>query len=118
MTLSYNEIVFRNLFLGFIRLHILYHASKEQVFGLSLIEELARHGYHMSPGTLYPILHQMESNGLLSSEKSVNNGKARKYYRTTQEGLKALAEAREKLGELCEELREHDYKKIAERQVG
>jgi len=106
MALSYNDIVFRNLFLGFVRLHILYHASKEPVFGLSLMEELARHGYRMSPGTLYPILHQMESNGFLSSEKSVVNGKVRKYYRITEEGKKALSLSYEKIKELSKELNE------------
>ena len=71
MTTTYNEKIFRNLFLGFIRLHILYHASKEPVFGLFMIKELARHGYELSPGTLYPLLHQMEVNGFLFSEKAV-----------------------------------------------
>ncbi|MDD5038050.1 MAG: PadR family transcriptional regulator [Dehalococcoidales bacterium] len=106
MALSYNDIVFRNLFLGFVRLHILYHASKEPVFGLSLMEELDRHGYRMSPGTLYPILHQMESNGFLSSKKSVVNGKMRKYYRITEEGRNALSLSYEKIEELSRELNE------------
>jgi len=106
MTLSNSDIVFRNLFLGFIRLHILYHASKEPVFGLSLMKELERHGYRMSPGTLYPILHQMESNGFLRSEKSIINGKMRRYYRTTQEGILALSQSYPKIKELSDELSE------------
>ncbi|NMC01995.1 MAG: PadR family transcriptional regulator, partial [Chloroflexi bacterium] len=48
----------RELFLGFVKAHILYHAGREAVYGLWLIEELARHGYELSPGTLYPILHK------------------------------------------------------------
>jgi len=36
---------------GLIRLHILHHAAKKPVFGLWFIEELARHGYKLSPGT-------------------------------------------------------------------
>ena len=106
MSLSYNDKVFRNLFLGFIRLHVLFHASKEPVFGLNLMEELARHGYRMSPGTLYPILHQMESNGFLICEKSVVNGKMRKYYRITDDGKLALSQSYEKIGELSNELNE------------
>ncbi|MBI2831415.1 MAG: helix-turn-helix transcriptional regulator [Chloroflexi bacterium] len=106
MALSYNDKVFRNLFLGFVRLHVLYHASKEPVFGLSLIKELERHGYGMSPGTLYPILHQMENNGFLLSEKAVINGKMRKYYRITAEGKKALSESYEKIKELSSEINE------------
>ena len=106
MALSYNDKVFRNLFLGFIRLHILYHASKEPVFGLNLIKELERHGYRMSPGTLYPILHQMESNGFLYSEKAVISGKMRKYYRITEDGKQALSQSYEKIKELSDELNE------------
>ena len=51
----------RNIFLGFIRIHILYHASKEEIFGVEIMRELKRHGYSISPGTLYPILHSLES---------------------------------------------------------
>ena len=60
----------------------------------------------MSPGTLYPILHQMESNGFLFSEKTVINGKMRKYYRIAEEGKQALSEAYEKIDELSKELNE------------
>lgn len=84
----------------------MYHASKEPVFGLSLIEELGRHGYRMSPGTLYPILHQMERNGFLFSEKTVVSGRMRKYYRITEEGTQALSQSYEKIKELSDELNE------------
>ncbi len=92
--------------MGFIRLHILYHASKESVFGLDMIKELGRHGYQLSPGTLYPILHQMELNGFLSSHKAVANGKYRKYYTITEEGKMALSQADDKIDELTRELNE------------
>lgn len=106
MTLSdnHNGRVLRVLFLGFIRLHILHHASKEPVFGLSLIEELQRHGYHISSGTLYPILHEMESYGLIHSEKAVISGKVRKYYRITSDGSLALSQSYDKIKELSGEL--------------
>ena len=55
----------RDFFLGFIKIHILHHAAQEPVFGLALIRELARHGYDLSPGTLYPVLHGLESAGYL-----------------------------------------------------
>ena len=106
MPITKSDKIFRNLFLGFIRLHILYHASKEPVFGLSLIQELERHGYRMSPGTLYPILHQMESNGFLLSEKSIISGKMRKYYRITEDGKQALMQSYDKIKELSDELNE------------
>ncbi|RME88394.1 MAG: PadR family transcriptional regulator [Anaerolineae bacterium] len=94
----------RDLFLGFVKLHVLYHAGQHPVYGVWLIEELARHGYHLSPGTLYPILHALEAEGLLVSERRVVAGKARRYYRLTQAGREALQRGREKAAELLNEI--------------
>ena len=80
----------RDLFLGFIKLHILYHSASGDIFGLEMIQELARHGYSMSPGTLYPLLHRMEEAGFLSSRSEPNNGKVRKYYRITKTGERCI----------------------------
>lgn len=41
-----------------------------------MAQELARHGYQISPGTLYPLLHRLEQDGLLTSESKVVAGKA------------------------------------------
>ena len=57
----------QDLYKGLVRIHIPHHASEKAVFGLWFIEDLARHGYKLSPGTLYPILHGMEENGYLRS---------------------------------------------------
>ena len=105
MPITDNDIT-KNFFLGFIRLHILYHAAKEPFFGLWMIKELGRHGYELSPGTLYPILHRLERDDFLSSQKSVVNGKWRKYYRISQKGRQALAQAHDKIKELIDELNE------------
>jgi PadR family transcriptional regulator, regulatory protein PadR len=104
MSITKTDIIHRDFFLGFIRLHILYHASQEPVFGLALIEELARHGYRLSPGTLYPVLHRLERDGFLKSEKEVVRGKVRKYYRATRQGRKALDESYTKVLELVKEI--------------
>ncbi|MCL6479331.1 MAG: PadR family transcriptional regulator [Peptococcaceae bacterium] len=97
----------REIFLVFIRVHILYHASLKPVYGLELIVELKRHGYHVSPGTIYPILGRLEHDGLLTSEKINVEGKVRKYYKITTSGSEILAEAKEKVRELaCEILEE------------
>lgn len=101
-----NNIIARDIFLAFVRVHILYHASKEPVFGLEMIEELKRHGYAISPGTLYPIFHSFEKTGYLRSYAEVVAGKARKYYRATTKGRKALAEAKAKIRELVDEVLE------------
>lgn len=94
----------RELFLGFIRVHILHHASLAPVYGLALIKELEEHGYHVSPGTMYPILNKLEQDNLLLSEKVNVEGKIRKYYRLTKEGQKTLGKAKEKIKELALEI--------------
>jgi PadR family transcriptional regulator, regulatory protein PadR len=94
----------RSFFLGFVKIHILHHAGDEEVYGLWLIEELHRHGYNLSPGTLYPILHWLENEGLLRSRQQVVHGKIRKYYRTTSAGQRTLREAKERIMELVNEI--------------
>lgn len=94
----------QELYAGFIRLHILHHASQGPIFGLWIIEELARHSYKLSPGTLYPLLHGMEKKGYLESTKEVTDGRMRRLYRITSTGEDALEAAREKVRELFGEL--------------
>ena len=94
----------RDLFLGFIKLHILHHAAEEPIFGLDMIRELQRHGYDLSPGTLYPILRKLHEAGCLEQQIEVVSGKQRKYYRATPAGEAALAEAMVKVRELVGEV--------------
>jgi PadR family transcriptional regulator, regulatory protein PadR len=94
----------RDLFLGFVKLHILHHAGREAVYGLGLIEELDRHGYRLSPGTLYPILHELEQEHLLACETRVVEGKLRKYYCLTTTGRTALREGKRKARKLMKDL--------------
>lgn len=96
----------RDFFLGCIKLHILHHAGQEPVYGAALMEELQRHGYALSPGTLYPVLHHLEKQGYLRSEKRVVGGKVRKYYSITPKGTEAMTEVRPKIRELVAELLE------------
>ena len=94
----------REFFLGFIKIHILYHASKEPIFGVEIATELARHGYSISPGTLYPILHRLEKEGYMESSSKVVNGKVRKYYQATAEGKLVLEQSKRKIKELVTEV--------------
>jgi DNA-binding PadR family transcriptional regulator len=96
----------QDFYRGLIRLHILHHASKGPVFGLWFIEELARHGYKLSPGTLYPLLHGLEQKGYLRSTEVREGKRSRRMYRATPLGRKALAAAREKVSELFGEMLE------------
>ena len=97
--------VLRKLFLGFIQIHILHHAKEEAIYGSWMLEELHEHGYEISAGTLYPILHNMERDHLLNKEDVNVNGKIRKYYRITERGDNVLQEARAKAYELFKEIK-------------
>jgi DNA-binding PadR family transcriptional regulator len=98
--------ILRKFFLGFIQIHILHHAKIEAFYGSWMIEELQEHGYDISPGTLYPLLHSMESSKLLEREEKVVEGKIRKYYKITKLGDEVLVEARKKAYELFKEIKE------------
>jgi PadR family transcriptional regulator, regulatory protein PadR len=99
-----NKSGHRELYSGLIRLHVLYHASKEPIFGLEMIEELARRGYRLSPGTMYPLLHGFEEKGLLRSMRLGRLPNSRLVYRATAAGRTALAVAKDKVRELFSEL--------------
>ncbi len=96
----------RKLFLGFIQIHILHHAKKEPIYGTWMVDELRDHGYNISSGTLYPILHSMETNGLLTKKEKNVDGKIRKYYTTTNKGSVVLIEAKNKAYELFIEIKD------------
>jgi DNA-binding PadR family transcriptional regulator len=94
----------QELLSGLIRLHILHHAVDEGVYGQWMIEELARHGYRISPGTLYPMLHAMERKGYLKSSLLGSGRRARRMYRATAKGRRSLAFAKDRVRELFGEL--------------
>jgi DNA-binding PadR family transcriptional regulator len=98
----------KDLYSGLIRLHILHHASEEPIFGLGIIEELQRHGYRLSAGTLYPMLHGMERKGYLVSREQQVAGRIRRVYTITRAGAAVLKDAKQKVSELFGELFEKD----------
>jgi DNA-binding PadR family transcriptional regulator len=97
-------MVDREFFLGFIKIHILHHAAKAPIFGVEIAEELGRHGYVISPGTLYPTLHRMEKESYLVSSSKVVGGKVRKYYSITTKGRHVLEDSKRKIRELVDEV--------------
>lgn len=96
--------VLRDVFLGFMRIHVLHHAAEGEIFGLQMMEELRRHGFEVGPGTLYPLLHSLEAAGLLRAKRELVVGRHRKYYRTTRAGDRLLARLRAQIGELVSEV--------------
>ena len=94
----------RNLYSGLIRLHILHHAAEEPLYGIWIADELSRHGYKLSAGTLYPILHGLERKGYLRSHQERHGKYRRRVYRATSLGRKALRTARQRVQELFGEM--------------
>jgi PadR family transcriptional regulator, regulatory protein PadR len=94
----------RRFLRGAVELHILAHASEQDLHGAWMSAELARHGYAISPGTLYPTLHRMETEGLLHSRRAIVEGRMRRLYTATPKGRQALDEARRALRELADEI--------------
>jgi PadR family transcriptional regulator PadR len=95
----------QELLKGLIRLHILHHASQAAFYGQWMIHELARHGYILSPGTLYPMLHSLERKGYLKSKIERSSRTFRRLYRATPLGREANKLAKRQVRELIGELR-------------
>ena len=94
----------KGLYAGLMRLHILHHAAEQEVCGVWVMQELRRHGYEISPGTLYPMLHGLERKVYLHSTKERVGKTMRRLYSITSEGKTALGEAKEKVRDLYGEL--------------
>lgn len=93
----------RDLLSGLVRLHVLHHAAQHEIYGQWMIDELAAHGYRLSPGTLYPMLHKLERDGYLASRTQRRGRQARKYYAITAKGREGLAVAKAQIGEFTSE---------------
>lgn len=91
----------RKVILGFMRVHILHHACEpDGVYGMWMIQELAQHGYTVSPGTIYPLLHEMEKEGILRSREREDGGRSRRIYRATPKGKRILKRIQRSITEL------------------
>jgi PadR family transcriptional regulator, regulatory protein PadR len=96
--------VVREFLLTFWKIHILHHAAEhEGVYGQWMLEELARHGYRLSPGTLYPLLARMERRGWIRAAETERSRDPR-VYRITPDGAAVLKRLRASLGELQHEV--------------
>lgn len=93
-----------DLYAGLIRLHVLHHAVERPVYGQWMIDELSRHGYRISAGTIYPLLHGLERKGYLRGRAERDGERRRRLYRITPAGRRALAAAKGKVQELFGEL--------------
>ncbi|HXR08921.1 MAG TPA: PadR family transcriptional regulator [Candidatus Acidoferrum sp.] len=95
----------REILLSFWKVHILHHAGEAPIHGQWMLNELRHHGYDISPGTLYPILHRMERRGWLKSSRGSRAGlRARKDYVLTAKGRRIFTYVRRSLAELHREV--------------
>jgi DNA-binding PadR family transcriptional regulator len=105
MTPLDSKLLTREILLGFWKVHILHHAAEHPIIGQWVLTELRRHGYEISPGTLYPLLKRLERNGWLRSEAAVGEGKRRRrYYHLTKRGAAVLDVLRDTVIELHHEV--------------
>jgi PadR family transcriptional regulator PadR len=105
MTPLDSKLLTREILLGFWKVHILHHAAEHPIIGQWVLSELRRHGYDISPGTLYPLLKRMERNGWLRSAVAIGNGpRRRRYYHLTTRGAAVLDVVRETVVELHHEV--------------
>ncbi|MGH8306485.1 MAG: PadR family transcriptional regulator [Steroidobacteraceae bacterium] len=97
---------YEDLLSGLVELHVLYHAVQEEIFGLGMLQELERHGYRISPGTLYPLLHRLMHRGYLKVREVRLGRTRRRLYRATPKGRRALTAVHHHVRELIGELEE------------
>jgi PadR family transcriptional regulator PadR len=98
------KAVTREILLGLWKVHILHHAAEQPIIGQWILAELRRHGYDISPGTLYPLLKRMERNGWLSCKVDGDGLRARRFYHLTPRGRAVLDLVRQFVDELYEEV--------------
>ena len=105
MPLADQKLIAREILLGFWKVHILHHAAEQPVVGQWMLGELRRHGYDISPGTLYPLLKRMERNGWLRCDVEPRGGpRARRYYHLTRVGRQVLDTVLRMVAELHNEV--------------
>jgi PadR family transcriptional regulator len=95
----------RDMTHGLVRLRILHAAIDQPMSGVDLSQDLARAGHQVSPGTLYPLLHQLEKSGWLKSKGKTVKGKRRRYYRVTRKGRAQLEQALDALDHFLDGIR-------------
>ncbi|MGP8201865.1 MAG: PadR family transcriptional regulator [Limisphaerales bacterium] len=104
----------REILLSFWKVHILHHAGEEPIHGQWIINELRRHGYEISPGTLYPLLQRLVRRGWLGVTAQGKGRRSRKDYRLTPKGKKVLKLIRAQIQELYDEVVAEQEKRKSE----
>jgi PadR family transcriptional regulator PadR len=78
---------------------VLYTLKNEDTYGYKLTQDISKY-LDVSESALYPVLRRLESQGLLETYKSEHDGRLRKYYRITANGITELNEYVKELRQL------------------
>lgn len=92
----------KNLIQGSMGLMIMRLLEEKDMYGYEMINVLrskSNNVFELKSGTLYPLLHTLESKGFLSSYEDESSGKTRKYYKLTNSGKKQVAQKKEEWNE-------------------
>ena len=84
----------KSLLTGSTTVLILKLLEEKDMYGYEMISNLAKksnHTFDLKAGTLYPLLHNLEENGIVESyEESTASERTRKYYHLTEKGKDVL----------------------------
>jgi len=73
---------------------------RQEFYAYALRRHLAEAGLDVDEGTLYPLVRRLEDYGLLTSEWRHDEGRKRRYYQTSAEGLKLLTDLKNEWGQM------------------
>ena len=85
---------------GSVKMLLLKLLSEKDMYGYEMITTLRKRSqnvFELKAGTLYPLLHTMEEEELLTSYEEEVLGKTRKYYRITKNGERLLKSGRARI---------------------
>lgn len=84
----------KELLKGSNALLVLYVISKKDMYGYEIIQEIktiSKNAFDLKEGSLYPILHRYEEDGIITSFwENTDSLRKRKYYHITEAGLEEL----------------------------
>lgn len=89
----------KSLLTGSTTMLVLKLLEDKDMYGYQMIETLAKKSdetFNLKAGTLYPILHGLETNGIVESyDDNAESARVRKYYHLTSKGKRILQEKKQ-----------------------
>ena len=74
---------------GLLDVCVLKAIKSEDSYGYRIVKDIKPY-VEISESTLYPILRRLETSGMLTVRTAEHNGRLRKYYHITENGLKRI----------------------------